>query len=66
MNNKREVTFEDSTYKVRSNKIVIPNFAQMNRFEALQWLCRHTYARGYSRANPLQGIGSAISFTSIN
>ena len=57
---KREVTYDGSTYKVRSDTIVIPDFTQMQRFEALQWMCRHTYGRGYSKPNPLQGIGSAI------
>lgn len=62
---KREVTYDGNTYKVRSDTIEIPNFNEMGRFEALQWMCRHTYGRGYSTPNPLQGIGSAIRLTSL-
>ncbi len=57
---KREVTYDGSTYKVRSDTIEIPNFEQMERIAVLQWLCRHTYARGYSKPNPLQGFSGAI------
>lgn len=57
---KREVSFDGITYKVRSDTIEIPDFTQMSRFEVLQWLCRHTYGRGYSKPNPLQGFGGAI------
>jgi hypothetical protein len=57
---KREVSYDGARYKVRSDKIEIPDFTQMSRFEALQWMCRHTYARGYSKPNPLQGLGGAI------
>lgn len=60
---KREVTYDGSTYKVRSDKIVIPDFAQMQRFEVLKWMCRHTYACGHSRPSP-QGFGGAISLIS--
>lgn len=57
---KREVTYDGSTYKVRSDKTAIPDFTQMQRLEVLTWMCRHTYARGYSKPSLLQGIGSAI------
>lgn len=57
---KREVSYDGNTYKVRSDKIVIPDFTQMQRFEVLSWMCRHTYGRGYSKPNPHRGIGSAI------
>jgi hypothetical protein len=53
---KRAVTYDGSTYKVRSDTIELPNFDEMERFQALQWLGRHTYARGYSKPNPLQGM----------
>jgi len=58
---KREVSYGGSTYKVRSDTIEIPDFTKMERFAALQWMCQHTYARGYSRPNPLYGFGGAIS-----
>jgi hypothetical protein len=58
---KREVSYDDSTYKVRSDAIEIPDFTQMGRTEVLLWMCRHTYGRGYSKPNPLQGFSEAIS-----
>ena len=58
---KREVSYDGSTYKVRSDKIVIPDFTQMQRFEVLSWLCRHTYARGYSKPAALAGFAGAVS-----
>jgi len=61
MTAKRTVTFDGSTYKVKKNSIEIPDFTTMTRFEALQWLCRETYPRGYSVPNPLAGLGGAIS-----
>jgi hypothetical protein len=57
---KRYVTFDGCSYAVRSSKIEIPALAEMSRFSALQWLINHTYARGYSRPNPLAGFGGAI------
>jgi hypothetical protein len=56
----RTVTFRDMTYKVRG-KVEIPDLAGMGRFEALMWLNRHTYARGYSRPNPLAGLAGVVS-----
>lgn len=50
---KRVVEFDGMRSKVRSDKIEIPNLQAMNRFEALQWLIRHTYPTGYSKGNPL-------------
>lgn len=61
---KREVTYDGSTYKVRSSTIEIPDFNQMDRIAVLMWLCRHTYGRGYSNPNPLQGLGRVISLKS--
>jgi hypothetical protein len=58
---KREVSYDGSTYKVRSDTIEIPDFTQMERTEVLLWMCRHTYGRGYSKPNLLQGIGGEIS-----
>jgi len=60
---KREVSYDGSTYKVRSDTIQIPDFAQMERFEVLTWMCRYTYARGYSSHNPLRGLGGAVSLS---
>lgn len=58
---KPRVNFDGKEFIVRSSKLAIPDLANMNRFDALQWLCRHTYACGYSRnTNPLAGIGDAI------
>jgi hypothetical protein len=63
---KREVSYDGSTYKVRSNKIIIPDFSQMERTAILLWMMRHTYARGYSKPNPLNGLGGAIQIISEN
>ena len=58
------VTYDGSTYKVRSRKTEIPDLEAMPRTAALQWLCANTYPRGYSKApSPLQGMGGAISLT---
>lgn len=58
---RREVEFDGSWYKVKSNKVEIPDLKSMRRIAALQWLCRETYARGYSKPNPLVGFAGAIS-----
>ena len=64
MTAKREVTFDGSTYKVRSDKIELPDFTKMERFAALMWLIHNTYGRGYSKpTNALQGFGGAISLS---
>ena len=60
---KREVSYDGSSYKVRSDTIALPDFARMERVEILQWLCRHTYGRGYGRPHPLQGFSGAINMT---
>lgn len=60
-NPKREVCWDGRYYKVRSNKVEIPDLGAINHFTALLWLNQHTYARGYSRPNPLAGFGGAIS-----
>lgn len=58
---KREVEWDGRYYKVRSDKIEIPDLKAISRFQALTWLCRETYPRGYSRPNPLAGLGGVIS-----
>ena len=55
----RTVTFDGQTYKVRG-KVEIPDLSAMGRFDALSWLCRHTYARGYSKPRPLAGLGDVL------
>lgn len=60
-NPKREVEWDGRFYKVRSNKIEIPDLKAISRFAALTWLCSHTYPTGYSRPNPLAGYAGAIS-----
>ena len=57
---KREVSYDGTTYKVRSDTIAIPDFTQMERIAVLLWLNRYTYPRGYSKSNSLQSIGEAI------
>lgn len=58
---KRTVAFNGRVYRVRSDKIELPDLTAMSDFEALKWLCNHTYATGYSRPNSLAGMGGAIS-----
>lgn len=60
---KRTVEWEDRTYKIRSDKVDIPDLTQMSRIAALSWLCKESYARGHStkRPNPLAGLGGAIT-----
>ena len=62
---KREISYDGNTYKVRSDKIEIPDFTMMERLAVLLWLNRNTYPRGYSRrtSNPLQGFDGAISLS---
>jgi len=58
------VTYDGNTYKVRSRKTEIPDLGAMPRMAALQWLCRETYRRGYSKApSPLAGLAGAIGLT---
>lgn len=49
---KRTVRFHEFTYKVRSNRIEIPDLEAMNEFAALTWLIQHTYARGTNHRLP--------------
>lgn len=61
-NPKPTVTFNGSTYSLRSRKTQVPDLAAMPRIEALLWLCRNTSPRGYQRAtSPLAGFGGVIS-----
>ena len=63
---KRTVSYDDRTYKVRNDRIEIPDFATMTRIGILQWLSRHTYATGYgtrTKPNPLAGLGEVIRVT---
>jgi hypothetical protein len=62
---KRQIEFGGRTYKVRSNKIEIPDLSSMPRIAALLWLNSHTYATGtnYRAPNPLAGLADAIGFS---
>lgn len=61
---KREVEWNGSWYKVKSNTVEIPDLKALPRIEALLWLNNETYARGYSKPNPLAGYAGAISVVS--
>jgi hypothetical protein len=66
MTGKREVSYDGSTYKVRSDKILIPDFTQMDRIAVLMWLNRYTYVRGIgtrTRSNLLQGFDGTIGLS---
>lgn len=62
MTAKRTVTYDGKTYKVRKDKIEIPDLDAMTRMEALCWLVAETYPLGtnHRRLNPLAGMGGAI------
>lgn len=60
---KRTVTYGGRTYKVRKDKIEIPDLDAMTRIAALVWLNEETYPTGAgtrTRPNPLAGMGGAI------
>lgn len=60
---KRTVTYDGTAYKVKSDKVEIPDFEQLGRMGTLVWLNRHTYRRGPrpTDAVDLRGLGSAIN-----
>lgn len=58
---KPQVEFDGVWYSLRSYKTEVPDLRAMGRFDVLRWLISNTYPRGYSRPNPLAGIGGAIS-----
>ena len=62
---KRPVTYDGKTYKVRKDKIEIPDLDAMPRMEALCWLVAETYPlnTNHRLPNPLAGMGGAIGLT---
>lgn len=58
---KPQVEYDGKTYSCRCWNVEIPDLSAMDRFDALQWLCRETTPRGYSKPNPLAGLGDIIS-----
>jgi hypothetical protein len=59
----RAVTYKGSTYKLRGT-VEVPDFSTMESIEVRLWICRHTYARGYHRPNPLVGMAGAVKVVS--
>ena len=57
------VEFDGKTYSLLSRKTVVPDLKNMERMKALLWILRNTRPRGYSKPNPLAGLGGAISVT---
>ena len=60
---KRAVTYGGRTYKVRKDKIEIPDLEAMTRSHALTWLLQETYPTGAgtrTKPNPLAGMGGVI------
>lgn len=56
------VEYDGNTYKLKSRKIEVPDFSNMDRLAALIWINKHTVKRGYSKPpNPLTGLGDVIS-----
>lgn len=70
MANKRgpmpKVTYDGDTYTLRSRSAPVPDLDKMQRFDALLWICRNTYPRGYSRPNPLAGLAGAIEIGGLD
>ncbi len=58
---KPQIEFDGQCYSVRGYKAEIPDLRAMPRFDALRWLISNTTPRGYSKPNPLAGIGGAIT-----
>jgi len=60
---KPAVTYDGTTYKVRSHKTDIPDLESMERIGALVWINQNTYRRGAGTRtvpNLLAGLGDAI------
>jgi len=47
-------------YSLKSHKTPVPDLKSMDRMSAILWLNRNTRASGYSKANPLAGLGGII------
>lgn len=59
---KRSVTLNGRTYKVRSDSVEIPDLEAMSSIAAAVWINQHTYRRGYHAApNPLRGLGEVLN-----
>ena len=58
---KPTVWYDGNTYKCRSYTVEIPDLDSMERLAALGWICRNTYPTGYSKPNPLAGLGGVVS-----
>jgi hypothetical protein len=53
---KRSVTYDGTTYKVRSDQAEIPDLGAMDRMAALFWLNQNTYGRGTNHRRPSPNI----------
>jgi hypothetical protein len=60
---KRRIDWDNQVYSVKSDKIEVPNFKDMDRLSVLMWLNKNTYRKGYTtrKVNPLAGLGGAIT-----
>ena len=55
------VTYDGSTYKLRSRKTVVPNLDSMERMAALIWINQNTTKRGHHAVpSPLLGMAGAV------
>lgn len=54
------VTYNGQVYKVNSRTIEIPDLDAMPAVDAKRWLLNNTYPKGYSKSNPLAGLGGEI------
>lgn len=60
---KPRVEFDGKIYSCRCWNVEIPDLTNMNRFEALSWICRETTPTGWSRPNLLAGLGGIINLS---
>lgn len=51
---KPTVTYNGSTYKLKSNKIEIPDLQLMSNLAALVWINQNTIARGYTKKEDIR------------
>lgn len=48
------MTYNGSTYKLRSNKIEVPELELMDSLAALVWINQNTIARGYTKKEDIR------------
>jgi hypothetical protein len=57
------VEYNGRSYALLSRSTVVPNLQEMDSLHAAMWILRNTRSSGYSKPNPLAGMGGAIKVT---